>query len=317
MEKDKLLKKLESQIAELQELANQNGMDLSEEISRLRQKLKEAEEKRKSEITDWDRVQLARHPNRPTAKQYIDLLMDDFYQLHGDRLLGDDRALIGGLAKFEGTTVVLIAQQKGGEVEESKDCNFGMVHPEGYRKARRLMQMAARFDFPLISLIDTPGAYPGKSAEKRNIGGTIAKCIDEMLKLPVPTISAIIGEGGSGGAVAIGAADRVVMLENAIYSVISPEGCAAILWKDREKAEEAAKQLRLTAPHIFELGLIDEVVEEGSGGAHEDLEQTAKNLGDSLRTHLDQLLEISPQDLTDSRRNRYRKVGRYEYVEKD
>ncbi|MFP4589106.1 MAG: acetyl-CoA carboxylase carboxyltransferase subunit alpha, partial [Candidatus Acetothermia bacterium] len=258
MEKDKLLKKLESQIAELQELANQNGMDLSEEISRLRQKLKEAEEKRKSEITDWDRVQLARHPNRPTAKQYIDLLMDDFYQLHGDRLLGDDRALIGGLAKFEGTTVVLIAQQKGGEVEESKDCNFGMVHPEGYRKARRLMQMAARFDFPLISLIDTPGAYPGKSAEKRNIGGTIAKCIDEMLKLPVPTISAIIGEGGSGGAVAIGAADRVVMLENAIYSVISPEGCAAILWKDREKAEEAAKQLRLTAPHIFELGLIDE-----------------------------------------------------------
>lgn len=316
MSNDELLKEIDSQIEKLEKLSARDGLDFSQEIARLQEKLTRAkEEEEKRELGDWERVQLARHPNRPSSREYIEELMDGFYELHGDRLIGDDKALVGGLGEFKGRSIVILAQQKGRDAEESKECNFGMVHPEGYRKARRLMELAEKFSFPLFSFIDTPGAYPGKRSEENNIGGAIARSIQEMLNLEVPTVATIIGEGGSGGAVALGAADRVLMMENSIYSVISPEGCAAILWKDKDKADEAANSLKLTSPHVKDMDLIDEVIEEDKGGAHEDFESSAENLADSLERHLGELREEDISSLLKKRKERYRSIGHFHKVD--
>src|SRR6056297_185564 len=290
MSEKRTLQELEKQIEQLKNLNAKNGLDLSAEIDNLAEKLAERQESAKEELDEWDIVKLARHPDRPSSKVYIDRLTDDFYSLHGDRLLGDDKALIGGMAKFNEQSVMVIAQSKGGNASKSKETNFGMLRSEGYRKAHRLMDLAEKFGFPILTLIDTPGAYPGKDAEEKNIGGMIARSISKMVSVDVPTMSVVIGEGGSGGAVAIGAADRVLMLENSIYSVISPEGCAAILWNDENSADEAARALRLTADHAKELGIVDEIIGEGPEGAHKNLEVTVSSLEESLNRNLSQLL---------------------------
>lgn len=316
MSEEKTLQELQEKIEQLKALNSKNGLDLSREIDNLTEKLAERKKGTREHLEEWDRVNLARHPDRPGSGEYIDYLVEDFYPLHGDRLIGDDRALIGGLAKYNGETIMVIAQNKGGEVEQSQQSNFGMLRSEGYRKARRLMKLAETFQFPVLTLIDTPGAYPGKEAEERNIGGMIAKSISEMVSLEVPTVAAVIGEGGSGGAVAVGAADRVLMLENSIYSVISPEGCAAILWEDRDKADEAARALKLTAGHAQSLGIIDEVIPEGASGAHEDFETTADNLDNSLLEHLEELENYERDQLLAKRREKYRSIGSFKEVKK-
>ncbi len=310
MSEKKTLEELENQIEQLKQLNSKNGLDLSDEIDKLSDKLTERQKSAKEKLDEWDIVKLARHPDRPDARAYIDALTEDFYPLHGDRLLGDDKALTGGLAKYDGRTVIVIAQSKGGNASESQETNFGMMKSEGYRKAQRLMALAEKFDFPILSLIDTPGAYPGKEAEENNIGGMIAQSISRMITIKVPTIAAVIGEGGSGGAVAIGVADRVVMLENSIYSVISPEGCAAILWNDRENADEAARALKLTAGHAEELGVVDEVIEEGPG-AHKEFGTAAENLDKSLKKNLSELSDLNEKELIEARRKKYREMGSY------
>jgi len=265
-----------------------------------------------AELDPWERVQLARHPQRPTTLDYIELLMDDFYELHGDRLSSDDKAIVGGLAKFAGRTVVVVGHQKGRDPEEGRARRWGMPGPEGYRKALRLMRLAERFGFPIISFIDTPGAYPGREAEERNIGGAIAESIYGMLQLRTPIVVAIIGEGGSGGAIALGVGDRVLMLENAYYSVISPEGCAAILWRDRGKAPEAAAALKLTAADLLELGVIDELVEEPPGGAHTAPEEAAQSLRAALLRHLGELEALPPGELIRRRCEKFKGMGIWE-----
>jgi len=317
MSEDRSLEDLEEQILSLKQLNERNGLDLEQEIAQLQEKLSQALEEKDKDVSDWERVKLARRPDRPTTREYLEFMMDDFYELHGDRVLGDDKALIGGLARFEGRTIVAIGQQKGGDAEESKRCNFGMPRPEGYRKAKRLMGLAEQFDFPLVSFVDTPGAYPGKESEQHNIGGTIARCIAKMMTVEIPTVALIVGEGGSGGAVAIAAADRVLIMENAIYSVISPEGCSSILWKSDEKAEEAAQALKLTAPNVVELGVADELVEEGPQGAHEDFETAASNLQGALSRNLNDLLSEERDNLAEKRRERYLSLGRYRHIDRD
>jgi acetyl-CoA carboxylase carboxyl transferase subunit alpha len=315
MSEERTLEELEEQIDRLKSLDSRNGLDLTDEINTLTEKLAaRKEEPSEEEMDEWDKVKLARHPDRPDSEDYLEYLTDDFYPLHGDRLLGDDSALKGGLAKYQGQTLVVIAQSKGGDAEQSQETNFGMLRSEGYRKARRLMNLAERFDFPLMTIIDTPGAYPGKEAEERNIGGMIARSISKMVSLEVPTLAAVIGEGGSGGAIAIGAADRIIMLENSIYSVISPEGAAAILWGDRDRADDAARALKLTAEHARELGIIDEIVPEGGKGAHLDFETTADNFSESLSGYLNELTGYDPEELLAQRREKYRDIGSYRKV---
>ncbi|RLE41300.1 acetyl-CoA carboxylase carboxyl transferase subunit alpha [Candidatus Acetothermia bacterium] len=311
MSDEQTLDLLEAKIKELRELNKIDGIDLSAEIARLEEKLIALRKELYSNMSEWERVKLARHPDRPYALDYIRMIFEDFYELHGDRLSGDDPAIVAGLARLDGTTVAVIGQQKGRSMEENKLRNFGMPRPQGYRKARRIMRLAERFSFPVITLIDTPGAYPGLAAEENNVGEAIAVNLETMAQLRTPIISAVIGEGGSGGAIAIGLADRILMLENAIYSVISPEGAAAILWKDKERVREAAAALNLTAPRLHELGVIDEVVPEPLGGAHKDPAKTAAALKDAFLRHLGELVELSPDALLKSRYDRYRRIGRY------
>jgi acetyl-CoA carboxylase carboxyl transferase subunit alpha len=311
MSDERTLDLLEAKIQELRELNKNEGIDLSTEIERLEKKLDTMRKELYASLSDWERVKIARHPKRPYALDYIREVFTDFYELHGDRLCGDDRAILTGLARLDGRPVVIVAQQKGRSTEENKERYFGMARPQGYRKARRVMTLAERFSFPVITLIDTPGAYPGLESEERNIGGAIAESLLAMARLRVPTIAVVIGEGGSGGAVAIGVADRVLMLENAIYSVISPEGAAAILWKEKERVKEAAAALKLTAPRLLDLGVIDEVVPEPPGGAHKDLQKTASALKTSLLRHLETLLEEPIEEILAARYQRYRSIGRY------
>lgn len=311
MSDEKTLDSLEAKIQDLHELNKHDLIDLSGEIDQLEKKLEEMRAKQYASMSDWERVKLARHPQRPYALDYIGEMLTDFYELHGDRLCGDDHALLAGLARLDGKPVVVIAQQKGRSAEENKERYFGMTRPQGYRKARRAMALAERFAFPVISLIDTPGAYPGVEAEERNIGGAIAENLLAMIGLRVPTIAVVIGEGGSGGALAIGVADRVLLLENATYSVISPEGAAAILWKDKRLTEEAAATLNLTAPHLLDLKVIDEVIAEPLGGAHKDCKQAASTLKASILRHLEELSTMPLEELLDTRYQRYRSVGRY------
>ena len=311
MSDEKTLDLLEAKIQELRELNKTNGIDLSNEIVRLETKLESLRAEFYANLSDWERVKIARHPRRPYSLDYIGAAFTDFYELHGDRLAGDDQALLAGLARLNGRPIAVLAQQKGRSTDENKERFFGMSRPQGYRKARRVMALAERFSFPLLSLIDTPGAYPGLEAEQLNIGGAIAENLLALSTLRVPIVAAVIGEGGSGGALAIGVADRVIMLENAIYSVISPEGAAAVLWKEKEKTQEAARALNLTAPRLLELGVIDEVVPEPPGGAHRDFQRTATLLKESLVRHLGELMAQPIDELLATRYRRYRSVGRY------
>ena len=314
MSDERTLDLLEAKIEELRHLDATDGIDLSKEIERLETKLDELREELYANLSDWERVKLARHPKRPYSLDYIDAIFTGFYELHGDRIDGDDRALLAGLARLDGRVVVLLGQQKGRSTEENKERFFGMTRPQGYRKARRAMQLAERFGFPVITLIDTPGAYPGLESEEANIGGAIAESLLTMSGLRVPIVAVVIGEGGSGGALAIGMADRVVMLENAVYTVISPESAAVILWKDKERMKEAAEALNLTAEHLQDLGLIDNVIPEPLGGAHKDFDRTASALKDELVRQLAGLEALEAPKLVEDRYRRYRDVGRYRDV---
>ncbi|MCI2424565.1 acetyl-CoA carboxylase carboxyltransferase subunit alpha [Candidatus Acetothermia bacterium] len=317
MKDEMTLAALREQINELRRLNANGEIDLSSEILLLEEKLRRLTAASYAKLADWDRVKLSRHPQRPYALDYIPEIFGNFYELHGDRIYGDDRAMIVGLAKLKQRTVMIVAQQKGRTPEEKKERFFGMSRPQGYRKALRVMKLAERFSFPVITLIDTPGAYPGIESEELNISGAIANNLQEMSQLKVPTIAIVIGEGGSGGALAIGVADRIMMLENATYSVISPEGCAAILWRDNGMISEAARALGLTASRLKELGLIDEIIPESLGGAHTDLQETAANLKEVLIRHLSYLSSLSNDELLKERYARYRFIGRYRILPKE
>lgn len=288
------------------------NINLADEISKIESKIEETRKKIFSNLTPWQRVQLARHPKRPYCLDYIQMIFEGFEELHGDRLYGDDRAIVGGFASLNDQQVMVIGTQKGRDTRENILRNFGSAHPEGYRKALRLMKMADKFSLPIVTLIDTAGAYPGVGAEERHIAEAIAVNIREMSQLGVPIVAAVIGEGGSGGALGIGVADRILVMENAYYSVISPEGCAAILWKDRAAAPKAAEALKITAPDLMELKIADELVSEPLGGAHVDPKNAAKNLKDSLLTNLKQLQKLKPAALLKKRYEKYRAMGHYQ-----
>lgn len=308
---EKPMLELEHKIEELRGLANKEGLDFNEEISRLQSRLKKLEEETLAHLTPWQKVQLARHPNRPKSLTLVHLIFDDFLPLHGDRFYSEDQAIIGGLARIEEERLVFIGHQKGESIKDNLSRNFGMAHPEGYRKAHRLMNLAEKLHRPILTFIDTPGAYPGIEAEERGQAEAIAANLERMSQLQVPILVVIIGEGGSGGALGIGVGDRILMLENAVYSVITPEGCAAILWKDQEKVEEAAKALRLTSQDLFNLGLIDEIIPEPRGGAHKDPEQTALNIKERIIKHLEELKKISPTEVAEKRYKKYRGIGKF------
>lgn len=307
LEFEKPILELENRIAEIR--AAEGEAASRDAIGKLEERLRRLQQKVYGSLTAWQRAQLARHPKRPRALDLFRLLLTDFVELHGDRVFGDDMAIVGGLAGFEGEPVVVVGHQKGRGTRENIARNFGMPHPEGYRKALRLMQLAEKFGKPVITFIDTPGAYPGLGAEERGQAEAIARNLREMAGLRTPIISVVTGEGGSGGALAIGVANRVLMLEHAIYSVISPEGCAAILWGDASKAPEAAQLMRTTAPDLQRLGIIDGVVPEPVGGAHRNWEEAAGNLRTALREHLRQLRPRSPDELVQDRYEKFRRIG--------
>jgi len=314
LEFEKPLLELEQKLAELKRHAATgtgagDNETLDGEIRRLERRCVKLQTEIFNDLSRWQVVQLSRHPNRPYMLDYVQRLFTDWVELHGDRSFGDDQALIGGLARFEGQPVVLIGQQKGRSTKENILRSFGMPRPEGYRKALRLMKLAERFDRPLIAFIDTPGAYPGIDAEERGQAEAIAVCLEEMAALQVPVISVVIGEGGSGGALAIGVCNRLLMLQYSWYSVISPESCAAILYRDASKGERAAEALKLTARDAFELGIVEELVEEAPGGAHRDPDLTAHNLGAALRRHLRDLMMMDPDGVVDDRYEKFRKLG--------
>jgi acetyl-CoA carboxylase carboxyl transferase subunit alpha len=302
--------RLRERLAKLKDMRLLGGTRVSGDIERFEQQLQRMEE----EATDediWRSVELARHPDRPYTQDYVDRLLDDFFELHGDRGRADDHALVTGLGRFRGRTVALIGHQKGRDLKERTERNFGMAYPEGYRKAMRVMEMADRHGFPLFTLVDTPGAYPGVSAEQHGQGGAIARSQAIMARLGVPIVSCVIGEGGSGGAIAIAVADRVLMQENAIYSVISPEGCAAILWRDAGEARKAAAAFKPDAMHCLELGVVDAVVPEPPGGANEDPDEAARLLGEALEQALSEVEGSSPDTLRRERRAKFRAMGVY------
>jgi acetyl-CoA carboxylase carboxyl transferase subunit alpha len=306
---EKPLIDLERQIAHLKRLAVDQRLDVQWEIAPLEQRLGELRREIYRDLSPMQRVQVARHPRRPYALDYLGSVFTDFVELRGDRLFRDDPAIVAGWARLDDRPVMVIGQQKGRDTKENLRRNFGMPHPEGYRKALRLMHTAARFGAPVITLIDTPGAYPGLGAEERGQAEAIARNLEEMARLRTPLVAAIIGEGGSGGALALGLADRVLMLENAVYSVISPEGCAAILWKDAGQKERAAQALRLTAADLLELGVIDTIVPEPDGGAHADPDGAAQALGQALRQAVDDLIATPPDRLLAQRADKFLRMG--------
>ena len=309
LEFEKPIVDLEKQLEELKKHSKLQAIDLEKEVQAMEEKILETKRRIYRGLTAWQRVQIARHTARPFALDYLGSAFSDFFELHGDRFFGDDRAMPGGLATIEDHRCVVVAHQKGRDTKENIRRNFGSAHPEGYRKALRLMRLAHKFHLPIISLIDTPGAYPGVGAEERHIAESIAVNLREMMLLRVPIVAVVIGEGGSGGALGIGVADRVLMFENAYYSVISPEGCAAILWRHRSHAPEAAEALRLTANQLKELGVIDEVVPEPLGGAHRDHAQASENLKTAILAHLSDLKKKSIKDLLNSRYQKFRQMG--------
>ena len=302
---------LEAKIDELRFVGDDSEVNINDEIERLKTKSKSLTRSIFADLDSWQIAQLARHPSRPYAQDYLQIISPDFQELHGDRMYGDDPALIGGPGRLDGRPVMFIGHQKGRDTKERVHRNYGMPKPEGYRKALRLMQMAEKFRLPVITLIDTPGAYPGVGAEERGQSEAIARNLFQMAKLNTPIISVVIGEGGSGGALAIGVADRVVMLQYSVYSVISPEGCASILWKSAEHAAEAAEAMGITAPRLLELKLVDEVLQEPLGGAHRDLEAMAQTLQNALIAHLRELEVLDPPELLRRRSERLAGFGRF------
>jgi acetyl-CoA carboxylase carboxyl transferase subunit alpha len=293
----------------MKEYSESENVELSEEIARLEQKAQKLRVEIYSKLTRWQRVQLARHPQRPYTLDYIQRMASDFFELHGDRAYGDDPAIVGGFAVMDGRQVVMVGHQKGRTTKEKLHRNFGMPHPEGYRKALRIMKLAAKFHRPIICLIDTPGAFPGIGAEERGQAEAIARNLLEMSHLPVPIVIAIIGEGASGGALGIGVGDRVLMMENTWYSVISPEGCAAILWHDSTKAEQAAEAMKLTAPDLLELGVIDKTIREPIGGAQQNYDEAARILKDAVLAELQELEKMPESELIEARIQKYAKMG--------
>jgi acetyl-CoA carboxylase carboxyl transferase subunit alpha len=288
------------------------GISVEEEVALIQKKIEETRRQIFTNLSAWDRIKIARHPKRPFTLDYFQSAFTDFTELHGDRLFADDRAVVGGFACLGSHKIMVIGTQKGRDTKENILRNFGSAHPEGYRKALRLMKMADKFRLPIITLIDTAGAYPGIGAEERHIAEAIAVNLREMMLFEVPIIAAVIGEGGSGGALGIGVADRVLILENAYYSVISPEGCAAILWKDRAAAAKAAEALKITAKHLLELGLADEIVPEPLGGAHTDAHKTAESVRDCLLKNLEVLIAMSPAQRLKTRYEKFRRFGHFQ-----
>ena len=300
---------IESQISRLREMAGRRGLDVADEVRVLSAKLDVLREETYRNLDPMEQVQVARHPRRPYTLDYVDTVFTDWFELKGDRRFRNDEAIVGGWARLEGRSVMVIGHQKGRDMKENLRRNFGMPHPEGYRKALRLMKMAEKFGKAVVTLIDTPGAYPGFGAEERGQAEAIATNLREMARLRVPTVSVVIGEGGSGGALALGVTDRILLLEHSVYSVISPEGCAAILWRSAEKRAEAARALRLTSSDLLKLGVADEVIAEPAGGAHADPESTMGSVAEALNRHLDELDGCEPDALMAARWAKYEAMG--------
>jgi acetyl-CoA carboxylase carboxyl transferase subunit alpha len=311
---DQDITKLEEQIRQLEQLGNQHGLDVGDKVRVLGEKLDRLRDEAHRDPTAVERVLLARHPKRPFTLDYIERVFTDFVELHGDRAYRDDAAIVCGWARLDGSTVMVVGHQKGRDMKENLRRNFGMPHPEGYRKALRVMQLAEKFNRPVITLIDTPGAYPGLGAEERGQAEAIARNLREMARLRVPIIGAVIGEGGSGGALALGVTDRILMMENAIYSVISPEGCAAILWKTAGAKDKAAAALKLTAPDLSALGVVDEVIPEPRGGAHLDWDTAASALRTVLQRHLAELQALPADELRAARWAKFDALGAWTEV---
>ena len=303
--------KLREKIDELKNVAHDAEVDMSGEIETLEARLEQLEQSIYSNMEPWDRVQVARHPERPTTLEYIALIFDDFIELHGDRTYGDDEAIVGGIASLNGQPITIIGHQRGKTTKENIRRNFGMPHPEGYRKALRLMKQAEKFGRPVICFIDTKGAYPGKAAEERGQSEAIARNLFEMAGLKIPLISIVIGEGGSGGALALGVANKILMLENSTYSVISPEGAASILWKDAALAKQAAEAMKITAPDLKEMGVIDEIISEIAGGAHRNIEKQAAIMKESLENTLSVLNNMSAEELVLDRYEKFKSIGKF------
>ncbi|MCA8950964.1 MAG: acetyl-CoA carboxylase carboxyltransferase subunit alpha [Planctomycetes bacterium] len=303
------LKELQARIDELRSLSKDSHLDLSEEITALEERLGRQTAEVYGQLSPWERVNVARHNDRPLTSDYVQLMLDDFVELHGDRVYGDDQAIMTGLGCMAGRRFLLVGHRKGKTVKDRLACNFGCAHPEGYRKALQKMQLAVKLGIPIVSFVNTPGAYPGIGAEERGQAAAIARNILDMFELPVPIVVLVIGEGGSGGALGIGVGDRVGMLENSYYSVISPEGCAAILWKSGEKAPEAAEALKLTSADLLRLGLVDKVLDEPLGGAHRDPKATAATVKAQILAWLDELGELPRDELLAQRYRKFRAMG--------
>lgn len=312
---EKPLRELEKQLHTLETVSTESKVDVAKEIEAIVAKIEKTKANIYSDLTAWQRVQLSRHPKRPYSLDYIERIFTDFEELHGDRCFREDAAIVGGPAFLDGEPVMVIGQQKGRNTKENLKRNFGCPHPEGYRKAMRLMEMAEKFKMPVISLIDTPGAYPGIGAEERHVAEAIAVNIRDMSALEVPIIAVVIGEGGSGGALGIAVADEIMILENGYYSVISPEGCAAILWKDRAAASKAAEALKFSPKHLQKFGVVDQIIPEPTGGAHRDYDVVADTLKKSIRKSLTKLRKKSLTKLLNDRYARFRKLG--EFAEKE
>ncbi|KOO46845.1 acetyl-CoA carboxylase carboxyl transferase subunit alpha [Priestia koreensis] len=311
LEFERPIVELRNKIQELKDFSKSTDVDLTSEIDKLENRLSKVETDIYDHLTPWNRVQIARHPERPTTSDYISKLFTGFFECHGDRYYGDDAAIIGGIAKFHGVPVTVIGHQRGKDTKENIRRNFGMPHPEGYRKALRLMKQAEKFNRPIICFIDTKGAYPGKAAEERGQSEAIAKNIFEMAGLTVPVICVVIGEGGSGGALALGVGNHIHMLENSTYSVISPEGAAALLWKDASLAKKAAESMKITAPDLKELGIVDDIISEVKGGAHRNLEEQCENMDEVLKKSLSELQDLSQEELVSQRYLKYKKIGQF------
>ena len=305
---EKNIADLEGKIEDLKHISSNSDLNIAEEIGKLQNKVVNELTDTYSKLNPWQKVQVARHPDRPQFQDVIEHLIDGYLSLGGDRLFGNDSALSGGLGYFRGKKVLLLGIDKGKNTNDRILKNFGMARPEGYRKAIRLMELANKFNLPVLSFIDTAGAYPGKGAEERGQAQAIASCIDACLNLKTPMISTILGEGGSGGAIALTSGNVILMLEHSIFSVISPEGCASILWRDASKANEAAKALKLTATDMKRLNIIDEIIQEPLGGAHRDYDKSLKILGDSIELKLNELLSLNPQELKITKQNKYLKI---------
>ncbi len=314
LEFEKPIIELEKKIREMKEFSSGGGVELNSEIISLERKLEKLQSEIFSKLSRWQRVQLARHPKRPYTLDYIQLIFSDFLEIHGDRGYADDKAVICGFGKLEGEKVLIVGQQKGRDTKQKLERNFGMMHPEGYRKALRLMRTAARFGRPIVIFIDTPGAFPGVEAEERGQAEAIARNILEMFKLQVPIVIIIIGEGASGGALGIGIGDKVMMLENSWYSVISPEGCAAILWRDNAKAPDAAEALKLSAPDLMQLKVIDKILPEPTGGAHRNHQLAAQIIKGELLVSLEELKQLSTEELLRRRLEKFRAIGIYDEI---